>query len=123
MHHAAGVKLSNQRSIAMAEPLVIVIPIYPGVTHLDFTGPHQFLVRLPHAQVIVATTAGKPISADGITFAGLAALEDIERCDVLCVPGGLGSTEAMQDAEFMRAIRRLGAGARYLTSVCTGSLI
>jgi transcriptional regulator GlxA family with amidase domain len=29
----------------------------------------------------------------------------------------------MNDAAFMAEIRRLGAGARYVTSVCTGSLI
>jgi cyclohexyl-isocyanide hydratase len=42
---------------------------------------------------------------------------------VLCVPGGFGTTDAMLDAAFMREVVRLGAGARYLTSVCTGSLI
>lgn len=42
---------------------------------------------------------------------------------MLCVPGGFGTTEAMLDDAFMGHIRRLGAGATYLTSVCTGSLI
>jgi len=107
----------------MIEPITIVFPIYPGVTHLDFTGPHQFFARLPDAKVIVASAGGKPVEADGIMFAGLAVLEEIERCDVICVPGGRGCTEAMQDEVFMAAIRRLAAGARYITSVCTGSLI
>lgn len=103
--------------------LVIVIPIYPGVTHLDFTGPHQVLSRLPAAKVIVASIGGADIEADGLTFAGLADLAEVARCDVLCVPGGFGTTDAMLDEAFMGEIRRLGAGARYLTSVCTGSLI
>jgi putative intracellular protease/amidase len=42
---------------------------------------------------------------------------------VLCVPGGFGTAEAMMDAAFMAQIRRLGGGATYITSVCTGSLI
>jgi transcriptional regulator GlxA family with amidase domain len=42
---------------------------------------------------------------------------------VLLVPGGAGCTAAMLDAAFMAQIRRLGATARYVTSVCTGSLI
>ena len=107
----------------MSEPTTIVIPIYPGITHLDFTGPHQFFVRLPEARVIVASVGGRPVEADGIIFAGLATLEEIERCDVLCVPGGRGCIDAMHDEPFMAAIRRLAAGARYVTSVCTGSLI
>lgn len=30
----------------------ILIPLYDDVTHLDFTGPHQFLSRVPGANVI-----------------------------------------------------------------------
>ncbi len=106
----------------MAE-LQIVIPLYQGVTHLDFTAPHQVLCRLPNAKVTVASMAGRDITADGLTFGSLADLSKIEHCDVLCVPGGFGATEAMLDEAFMGEIRRLGAGAKYLTSVCTGSLI
>jgi transcriptional regulator GlxA family with amidase domain len=58
-----------------------------------------------------------------LVFADLAPLETIERCDVLCIPGGHGCTDAMQDAVYMAAIRRLANDARYVTSVCTGSLI
>lgn len=101
----------------------IVIPIYPDVTHLDFTGPHQVLARLPDTTVTVASMGGRDIQADGLTFANLADLSKVERCDMLCVPGGFGTTDAMLDEAFMSEIRRLGGGAKYLTSVCTGSLI
>ncbi|HGM5493203.1 TPA: hypothetical protein ACKP1B_004922 [Serratia fonticola] len=49
----------------MAETLMIVFPIYQGVTQLDFTGPHQFLSRLPGAEVIVASMGGNTVTADG----------------------------------------------------------
>jgi len=101
----------------------IVIPLYPDVTHLDFTGPHQVLARLPDTTVTVASMGGRDIQADGLTFANLADLSKVERCDMLCVPGGFGTTDAMLDETFMGEIRRLGGGAKYLTSVCTGSLI
>lgn len=104
-------------------PLIIVFALYPGVTHLDFTGPHQVLSRLPGATTIAASEKGAPIDAEGLTFSNLTRLADIEACDVLCVPGGSGTTDAMQDAAFMAQIKRLAAGARYVTSVCTGSLI
>ena len=102
----------------------IVFAIFPDVTHLDFTGPHQVLSRVPGAEIIVASATGEPITvAGGITFSGLTRLSDVPRCDVLCVPGGFGTTEAMEDPGFMRQIKRLASEARYVTSVCTGSLI
>jgi putative intracellular protease/amidase len=103
--------------------LTILIPLYPDVTHLDFTGPHQVLSRTPNAEIVVASMGGQDIAAEGLNFTGLADLAKVERCDLICVPGGFGATDAMLDEAFMREIRRLGAGAKYLTSVCTGSLI
>ena len=103
--------------------LQIVIPLFPDVTHLDFTGPHQVLSRAPGAEVIVASMGGRDIAAEGLMFTGLKDLARVERCDLLCVPGGFGATDAMLDEAFMREVRRLGAQSRYLTSVCTGSLI
>ena len=78
-----------------AKPLSIVFPIYPGVTHLDFTGPHQFFARLAGVKPIVASIEGKPVTADGLTFSGLVPLEQVDHCDVLCVPAGLGCTEGL----------------------------
>lgn len=101
----------------------IVFALYPGVTHLDFTGPHQVFSALPGARTIAASMGGQDIESDGLTFSNLADLSKIEGCDVICVPGGFGTTEAMLDEAFMAEVRRLAGGARYLTSVCTGSLI
>ena len=70
-----------------------------------------------------ASLGGIDIEADGLRFTGLARLEEVADCDVLLLPGGFGCTVAMNDIAFMTEVRRLGAGARYLTSVCTGSLI
>ena len=101
----------------------IVFALFPGVTQLDFTGPHQVFSRLPGATVSAASLGGQAIEADGLTFAGLARLEDIEACEVLCVPGGWGTNLAVLNEAFLGEIRRLAATARYLTSVCTGSLV
>jgi len=105
-------------------PMSIVFALFPGVTQLDFTGPHLVLSRLPGARVVLASRTGEPIEADGIIFGGLRRLADIERCDIVCVPGGFGATDnAIADGEFLRELRRLADGARYVTSVCTGSLV
>jgi putative intracellular protease/amidase len=104
-------------------PLRIVFALFPGVTQLDFTGPHQVLSRLPGANVIAASAKGGAIETDGLTFAALVRLGDINACDVICVPGGAGTTEAMADGDYMGEVKRLAGGARFVTSVCTGSLI
>lgn len=103
--------------------LTILFVLYPGVTHLDFTGPHQVLSRAPDSQIVVASMGGQDIEAEGLTFTNLADLSKVERCDVICIPGGFGTTAAMLDEAFMGEVRRLGTGAKYQTSVCTGSLI
>jgi transcriptional regulator GlxA family with amidase domain len=107
----------------MTQPFTVVFTLYPGVTHLDFTGPQQVLCRLPGARTIAASATGEPIEADGLTFANLTPLAEIGACDVICVPGGFGCTDVMADPSFLAEIRRLAGGARYVTSVCTGSLI
>ena len=106
-----------------AQPLRIVFALYPGVTHLDFTGPHQFLSRLPGAVTTVASLDGGEMEADGLTFARLTRFSDIDGCDLLCIPGGFGTTDAMLHEPFLAEIRRLAEGATWVTSVCTGSLI
>lgn len=101
----------------------VLIPLYKGVTHLDFTGPHQFLARVPGTHVIVASPDGEPIESYGLTFGNLVRLSTIEHCDVLCVPGGMGCVAAIEDDGFLADIRRIAAEATYVTSVCTGSVI
>ncbi len=102
----------------------IVETIYPGMTQLDFTGPHTIFSRIPGASVVVASAAGGPVESDGgLVFAGTRPMAEVERCDLLFVPGGMAATDVIHDEAFMREFRRLAAGARYLTSVCTGSIV
>lgn len=108
----------------MAEPFRIVFILYPRLTQLDFTGPYEVLARMPGAEAIIASKDGGALVTEmGLTFANLRALADIDRADMIMIPGGPGQTEAMLDADFMAQVKRLGANAKYITSVCTGSLI
>jgi cyclohexyl-isocyanide hydratase len=104
---------------------VFVFALFPGVTQLDFTGPYEVFSSLPGASVILASTAGGTIEATGgMSFAGLRRLSEVPACDVVCVPGGMGATDsAMRDDAFLAELRRLAATARFVTSVCTGSLV
>lgn len=107
----------------MSEPIVVVFPLYPSLTQLDFTGPHQVLSRVPNARCVAASVQGGVITADDGLRIVTERLADIPSCAVLCAPGGLSCTDAMQDEAYMGEIKRLAGTARYLTSVCTGSLI
>jgi transcriptional regulator GlxA family with amidase domain len=108
----------------MIDRVRIVFALYPDMTQLDFTGPHEVFSAMPGAEVIVATTKGGEVASDtGLVFAHTRRLAEIATCDVLCVPGGVGTRHAMQDKMLLAELRRLGEGARYVTSVCSGSLI
>jgi|SRR5579862_236690 len=102
----------------------VVFALYPRVTQLDFTGPLEVFARLPGARVVLASVAGGELALEeGVRFAGLVPLAQVHDCALLCVPGGFGTTEAMVDGAYLDALRRLAAQARYVTSVCTGSLL
>jgi cyclohexyl-isocyanide hydratase len=108
----------------MAAPFRIVFILYPRLTQLDFTGPYEVLARMPGAEVIIASKEGGPLPTElGLTFTNLTKLADVDSADLIMLPGGPGQTDAMLDPEFIGHVKRLGEGAKYVTSVCTGSLI
>jgi cyclohexyl-isocyanide hydratase len=98
--------------------------LFPDVTQLDFTGPLQVLHRLPGATThIVARTRDAVPSDCGLALVPTTTFDDCPPLDILCVPGGFGVDGALQDAETMAFVRKAGARARYVTSVCTGAFI
>src|SRR2546425_11391514 len=107
----------------MSQPISVVVPVYDGVTQLDFTGPHQFLSRTPDLHVRVASLGGEPVTADRPTFSNRGDLAVIESCDALLVPGGGGCLAATEKELFVKEITRPGATVRYLPSVSPGTLI
>lgn len=108
----------------MSVDFPVVFALYPNITQLDFTGPYEVFARVPGARCILASVAGGTIeAAGGMTFAGVQRLKDIESCALLCVPGGFGTVQALEDRQYLAELARLARSARYVTSVCTGSLL
>jgi cyclohexyl-isocyanide hydratase len=104
--------------------LHIGLLLFPKITQLDLTGPLQVLARVPGAKVHILWKRIEPVMSD----AGLALLPNmtLDACpplDVICVPGGGGQVDLMDDAEVIAFVRRQGLQARYVTSVCTGALV
>lgn len=108
----------------MSSDFAVVFALYPRITQLDFTGPLEVLARMPGASIVLAASQGGNLIADGgLVFANVQALGEVKNCALLCVPGGFGCGAAMEDPLYLAALRRLGSQARYITSVCTGSLL
>ena len=108
----------------MADPLHIGILIYPNVTQLDATGPAQVLARVPGATIHMIWKTRDPVPTDaGFSIVPTTSFADCPRLDVICVPGGGGQVALMTDPETLDFLRDQAATARYVTSVCTGSLV
>lgn len=108
----------------MTTPLNIVFALFPNVTQLDFTGPLQVLSRLPAAQIHIAASSMAPVPTDAtLTLNPTTTFTDCPPADVLVVPGGFGVDDAMNDPALMAFVKREGARAKYVTSVCTGAFI
>ena len=106
------------------QPLTIAFLIYPNVTQLDFTGPAQVLSRLGDANLHFVWRDRDPVQTDsGFAILPTATFAEIEAADILCVPGGFGCVDVMEDAEALAWARAVGSQAQWVTSVCTGSLI
>lgn len=102
----------------------IAFLLFPGQTQLDMTGPAQFLSRLPGAKTDYVWKTRDPVPNDaGFSIVPTATFAEVSRVDLLCIPGGVGVSEVMNDDAAMDWIRHAGAEAEWVTSVCTGSLI
>ncbi len=106
------------------EPLRIAFLLFPEVTQLDLTGPAQVLSRLGHARLDLVAATLEPVPTDaGFSILPTATFADVPAADILCVPGGFGTHRAIADDATIDWVARVGAEARWVTSVCTGSLV
>jgi cyclohexyl-isocyanide hydratase len=104
--------------------LKIGILVFDQVTQLDATGPFEALARIPGATVLLVAKRRAAVTAEF----GLKIVPDVDfktcpRLDVLLVPGGTGVNPLLVDRATIGFIRRKAAQAKYVTSVCTGSLL
>ena len=99
--------------------------IHPDMILLDLVGPltvfniMQVDVRLiARSEQPAKTDVGIPVAPTD-TFASAP-----QELDVLFVPGGLkGTVDAMRDPDTLQFLETRGKSARFVTSVCTGSLL
>jgi cyclohexyl-isocyanide hydratase len=102
----------------------IVFVLFDNVTQLDFTGPVQFLSRLPGAVVHVVSKDGRAVTTDcGFSILPRSGFAACPQADILCVPGGHGVRDAIADTALVDFVRQQAKGADYITSVCTGAFV
>jgi cyclohexyl-isocyanide hydratase len=105
-------------------PLTVAFLLYPNVTQLDLTGPAQVLSRLGNVTVELVWRDRAPVPTDsGFSILPTASFGDVPSADILCVPGGMGMADVIEDDEALAWLAAVGARAAWVTSVCTGSLI
>jgi cyclohexyl-isocyanide hydratase len=104
--------------------LQIGLLAFPVVQQLDLTGPYEVFASAAGTKVHLVWKTLEPVtSATGLKLIPDMTFADCPQLDVICVPGGAGVNALLQDEEVLDFIRRQAAGARYVTSVCTGSLV
>jgi cyclohexyl-isocyanide hydratase len=108
----------------MPNPLQIGIVVFPNVTQLDFTGPLQVFSSLPDTTVHLLWKRIEPVASDtALTVLPTVSFADCPPLEVICVPGGAGTDDMVNDEEVLDFVRAQSARAKYVTSVCTGSLV
>jgi cyclohexyl-isocyanide hydratase len=65
-----------------------------------------------------------PINAEGgLTLTPTISFSECPQVDILFVPGGRGVNQMLTNKTFLKFVRDQGKNARFVTSVCTGSLL
>jgi cyclohexyl-isocyanide hydratase len=102
----------------------IAMLLFPRLTQLDLTGPFEVFSRFPSTAISLVAATREPVHSEGgLSLIPTATFSDAPQCDLLFVPGGKGVDAAMLDDMILECIRRQAAGAKWITSVCTGSLL
>ncbi len=107
-----------------AQNLVFGMLVYPNMTNLDHAGPFEIFAKLPGVAVHLLWKTTDLVRTDaGACALPTIAMRDAPELDLLFVPGGPGQTALMDDREVLSFLAERGARARWVTAVCTGTLI
>lgn len=105
-------------------PFRVAMLLFPQLTQLDLTGPYEVFASVPGVEIQLLWKNLDPIvSESGLKIVPTHTLADAAPADLICVPGGPGQVDLMTDDEILGFLQRAAAQAKYVTSVCTGSLL
>lgn len=104
----------------------IAMLMYPGMTVMDLIGPQSWFGALMGAKVHLVAKTLDPVTSDaGVTIVPTATFETCPKdLTILFAPGGSdGMLAAAADPATLAFMADRGSRAKYVTSVCSGSLI
>jgi len=102
----------------------INIIVVNDMCQLDTTGAFEVLARVPGWTVDLVAASMEPVRTDlGLTMMPTKTQESAQPSDILVVPGGRGIDYAMLDDAWIAYTQQEAAKAKYVFSVCTGSLL
>ena len=107
----------------MSEPRVAIV-FYEGMTALDAIGPMDVLRFLPGARVELVSETPGPVRTDSgvLELVATTAYDDCTSPDIVVVPGGPGTAEAL-GSPLIPWLQRVHPTTTWTTSVCSGSLL
>jgi len=106
------------------QPLRVGLYIFENMTMIDAYAPLQFFAMTPGVEAFTFSKKSDPFLCDaGVYLTPSYGFDDCPEIDVLVMPGGGNVLSQMQDKEVIDFIKKAGDNAKYVTSVCTGSLI
>ena len=94
----------------MSAPLQIGLLVFPKVTQLDFTGPLQVFAGLPGTKIHLIWKRIEPVPSDSVlVLTPTVTFADCPQLDVICVPGGAGTDDLVNDEETLDFLRAQAA--------------
>lgn len=110
------------------------VVLFDDAEELDFVGPWEvitasaMLLEREQGTVVdraftIAQTAEPVCANKGLRLLPDHTFEDHPPLDVILVPGGVGTRAEVENTVMLDWLASVGAGAQWVTSVCTGSLL
>lgn len=98
--------------------------IFDNMQLLDFAAPFDEFSSVAELDVALIGKTLKPVTTtSGLRITPTRDINTLHPLDVLCVPGGSGINQLIDDESVLDFIRQQAKSVRYLTSVCTGALV
>src|SRR5678815_5589240 len=108
--------LAREISVTEKRKLAVGMLLFPGMTQLDLTGPYEVFCRMPDTSVSLLAETSAPVRSEwGLTITPDRTLADADLQDILCVPGGWGVNDQLENEELLAFLRAHESSARYLT--------
>jgi transcriptional regulator GlxA family with amidase domain len=101
------------------------VVLYPGFELLDVFGPLEAFGNVPGTIGVkmVAAQAGPVVSAQGPRAVADHGFADAPKLDLLLIPGGIGTRDAIDDRGLLDWLATRSRSAEIVMSVCTGSAL